>query len=112
MIHPVKLSCFLDSSLFGLASHQGEKIIIASWTFCVCEQHHMTSLAWAAGRGHAEIVQMLISKGAKVNTADKVSVILFVCVFMSVHVCVSEGGGWGWGGGEQQSGVRERLFRY
>ena len=32
----------------------------------------MTSLAWASGRGHTEIVQMLVAKGAKVNIADKV----------------------------------------
>lgn len=38
----------------------------------------MTSLAWAAGRGHTEIVQMLLNKGAKVNTPDKVRAVLYV----------------------------------
>ena len=54
----------------------------------------MTSLAWAAGRGHTEIVQMLISKGAKVNTADKVCI--SVCVCVCVCVCVWWGGGGGY----------------
>ncbi len=31
----------------------------------------MSCLTWAAGRGHTDIVSMLLEKGAKVNTADK-----------------------------------------
>ena len=33
----------------------------------------MSCLTWAAGRGHTEIVRMLLDNGAKVNTADKVN---------------------------------------
>ena len=35
-------------------------------------QHHMSCLTWAAGRGHTDIVGMLLLHNAKVNTADKV----------------------------------------
>jgi len=34
--------------------------------------YHVTCLAWAAGRGHTDIVKDLIQHGAKVNTGDKV----------------------------------------
>lgn len=37
-----------------------------------CLQMNMTCLAWAAGRGHTDVVKILIQKGAKVNTPDKV----------------------------------------
>lgn len=36
-------------------------------------QMNMTCLAWAAGRGHTDVVKILIQKGAKVNTPDKVN---------------------------------------
>ena len=61
----------------------------------------MTSLAWAAGRGHTEIVQMLIGKGAKVNTADK------VCISVCVCVCVL----WKVGGGGGGAMITHRLLR-
>ena len=35
-------------------------------------QHHMSCLTWAAGRGHYDVVKILLRCGAKVNTADKV----------------------------------------
>lgn len=39
----------------------------------LCFQMNMTCLAWAAGRGHTDVVKILIQKGAKVNTPDKVN---------------------------------------
>ena len=38
----------------------------------------MSCLTWASGRGHTEIVRMLLDNGAKVNTADKVNISIFV----------------------------------
>ena len=38
----------------------------------LCLQLNMTSLAWASGRGHTDVVRLLVQKGAKVNTSDKV----------------------------------------
>ena len=34
----------------------------------------MSCLSWAAGRGHLEVVKSLLLKGARANSADKVSV--------------------------------------
>ena len=52
----------------------------------------MTPLTWAAGRGHTEIVGLLVDKGAKVNTADKVGdktvrefVSCFIAIFFGSH---------------------------
>lgn len=36
------------------------------------QQYSVYPIIWAAGRGHAEIVQLLLLHGAKVNCSDKV----------------------------------------
>lgn len=36
------------------------------------QQYSVYPIIWAAGRGHAEIVQVLLENGAKVNCSDKV----------------------------------------
>lgn len=36
------------------------------------QQHGVTPIIWAAGRGHADVVRALLRQGAKVNSADKV----------------------------------------
>ena len=38
----------------------------------------MTCLHWAAGRGHTEVVDLLLNNGAKVDATDKVR-FLFLC---------------------------------
>ena len=38
------------------------------------QQYSVYPIIWAAGRGHAEIVHVLLKHGAKVNCSDKVSV--------------------------------------
>uniref|UniRef100_A0A674D943 Kinase D-interacting substrate 220b n=1 Tax=Salmo trutta TaxID=8032 RepID=A0A674D943_SALTR len=41
-------------------------------TFCLPhQQYSVYPIIWAAGRGHAEIVQVLLENGAKVNCSDK-----------------------------------------
>ena len=35
--------------------------------------YHATPLIWAAGRGHSEVVLVLLNHGAKPNVPDKVS---------------------------------------
>lgn len=41
-----------------------------------CIQHGVTPIIWAAGRGHSGVVAALLTSGAKVNSADKVSTFL------------------------------------
>ena len=36
-------------------------------------QYNMSCLGWAAGRGHLEVLKALLVKGARANSADKVS---------------------------------------
>lgn len=38
----------------------------------MCQQYSVYPIIWAAGRGHADIVQLLLQNGAKVNCSDKV----------------------------------------
>ena len=38
----------------------------------VSQQYSVYPIIWAAGRGHADIVQLLLQNGAKVNCSDKV----------------------------------------
>jgi ankyrin repeat-rich membrane spanning protein len=35
--------------------------------------YHATPLIWAAGRGHADVAQVLLTHGAKPNVPDKVN---------------------------------------
>lgn len=37
------------------------------------QQYSVYPIIWAAGRGHAEIVHLLLQHGAKVNCSDKVT---------------------------------------
>lgn len=39
---------------------------------CVSQQYSVYPIIWAAGRGHADIVKVLLNNGAKVNCSDKV----------------------------------------
>lgn len=39
----------------------------------VCQQYSVYPIIWAAGRGHADIVKLLLTSGAKVNCSDKVN---------------------------------------
>ena len=41
----------------------------------------MTSLVWAAGRGHVKVVKELLQAGADNNAADKVIIINFRTYF-------------------------------
>lgn len=36
--------------------------------------YNLSALLWAAGRGHIEVVRLLVERGAKVNVADKVRI--------------------------------------
>lgn len=36
--------------------------------------YNLSALLWAAGRGHTEVVRLLVERGAKVNVADKVCI--------------------------------------
>lgn len=38
----------------------------------VSQQYSVYPIIWAAGRGHADIVHLLLQNGAKVNCSDKV----------------------------------------
>ena len=62
-----KIRCVKEGS--GLL--KGGSVIIVVYLY-LCPQHHISCLTWAAGRGYLSIVQLLLSKDAKVNTADKV----------------------------------------
>ena len=42
----------------------------------------------AEGQGHTEIAQVLVNKGTKVNTADKVCCCVCVCVCVLKHIVV------------------------
>uniref|UniRef100_A0A4W5RCR1 Kinase D-interacting substrate 220b n=1 Tax=Hucho hucho TaxID=62062 RepID=A0A4W5RCR1_9TELE len=47
--------------------------VIIPLTLCLPhQQYSVYPIIWAAGRGHAEIVQVLLENGAKVNCSDKV----------------------------------------
>lgn len=37
------------------------------------KQYSVYPIIWAAGRGHSDIVHLLLQHGAKVNCSDKVS---------------------------------------
>lgn len=39
---------------------------------CSSQQYSVYPIIWAAGRGHADIVKLLLQNGAKVNCSDKV----------------------------------------
>lgn len=39
---------------------------------CVSQQYSVYPIIWAAGRGNADIVKVLLNNGAKVNCSDKV----------------------------------------
>lgn len=43
---------------------------------CFSLQYSVYPIIWAAGRGHAEIVRLLLQHGAKVNCSDKVTAII------------------------------------
>lgn len=47
----------------------------------------MYPIIWAAGRGHAEIVHLLLQHGAKVNCSDKVTTTgqMFYCANLSYY---------------------------
>lgn len=53
------------------------------------QQYSVYPIIWAAGRGHAEIVHLLLQHGAKVNCSDKVTMSrkMFVIVFLSYTDC-------------------------
>lgn len=46
-----------------------------------CENHHVTALMWATGRGYTNIAKFLVSKGAKVTIRDKVNGFILVDSF-------------------------------
>lgn len=48
------------------------------YLICLCFllQYSVYPIIWAAGRGHAEIVRLLLQHGAKVNCSDKVTTII------------------------------------
>jgi len=41
-------------------------------SFSPSQQYSVYPIIWAAGRGHADIVKLLLENGAKVNCSDKV----------------------------------------
>lgn len=45
----------------------------AGVSFSLSQQFSVYPIIWAAGRGHAEIVKLLMQDGAKVNCSDKVT---------------------------------------
>lgn len=49
------------------------------------QQYSVYPIIWAAGRGHAEIVHLLLQHGAKVNCSDKVTVSqsIFILVLLN-----------------------------
>ena len=47
---------------------------MAEFSRFLYSQHGMSSLIWASGRGHSEVVSDLLNAGANLNAADKVSV--------------------------------------
>ena len=63
---------------------------------CVCLyiytyiQEGWTAFILAAIRGHLEVVELLLDKGANVNQADKVSVPVRVFVRACVRACLFE----------------------
>jgi len=60
--------------------------------YFIISQHNMTCLHWAAGRGHLEIVDLLLSNDAKVDSTDKVcytyTYITYICYIHILHTYV------------------------
>lgn len=57
----LSLTAFLPSPPVSLSAH-----------LPVSQQYSVYPIIWAAGRGHADIVHLLLQNGAKVNCSDKV----------------------------------------
>jgi ankyrin repeat protein len=57
---------------------------------------NISSLIWAAGRGHSEIVKELLEHGAKAITADKVqphfnqifNTVIYVCFLICISILI------------------------
>jgi len=47
------------------------------------KQYSVYPIIWAAGRGHSDIVHLLLQHGAKVNCSDKVSYIYIIFNFFN-----------------------------
>lgn len=48
------------------------------------KQYSVYPIIWAAGRGHSDIVHLLLQHGAKVNCSDKVSYVFVMFHFFNV----------------------------
>lgn len=51
-------------------------VLVSHFHPCSSLQYGVYPIIWAAGRGHAEIVRLLLQHGAKVNCSDKVTTII------------------------------------
>lgn len=49
------------------------------------QQYSVYPIIWAAGRGHAEIVHLLLQHGAKVNCSDKVTTSRRIFIVVLLH---------------------------
>lgn len=54
--------------------------------YCPSQQYSVYPIIWAAGRGHADIVHLLLQNGAKVNCCDKVTWQNYPC-FSLCYAC-------------------------
>lgn len=62
----------MSVSFTFLHQHQ-VRVHSRSLSFALWQQFSVYPIIWAAGRGHCEIVKLLMQNGAKVNCSDKVT---------------------------------------
>ncbi len=70
MIIPAKSEPFPTATIVVCALIAGLVVCVVCWC-CTKNDYGWTPLHWAASRGHKEIVELLIAKGANVNAKNK-----------------------------------------
>ena len=76
--HPLFFNCFFTIfSTFSLFYSSLNHFYCSVFTFFYGFQKGYTPLIWASGKGHCEIVSLLINMGCEVDKVDKVSIYIY-----------------------------------
>lgn len=77
-------NCFMKSDVYAARAYT---YICTTDPLSLPQQYSVYPIIWAAGRGHAEIVHLLLQHGAKVNCSDKVTESRRIFIIVLLNYC-------------------------